>query len=190
MKNYKSRSKENIEKGNKWSVIAVYPPLPDATLFESDHHYQEIYLNNLKEYSWSGEVPFTIYFNSRQELYQIYSYLLDLGYSHIKVNDPCDERGDDTFRRYNSRVWLDEEYLELESANNFKGSKFQRIVYSWDFCFNRCGLVTLTVQVPIKYFSEFMNNIYDIRDLRYKLLILDKSSPYNLLSNLAKYTLI
>ena len=164
--------KKSIEmvKLNKWSVLAVHPELPETEIFMEDTHYREIYLNNIRYYSLSGEVPFIIYFNSRQEMYQIFSYFLDLGYNHIKINDPCDETGNDTFRRFNKRIWFSDSYLK---SLDFKDNMLFTI-HSGSYCLERYGLMSLTVRVPMKYFTNFLINVDNLKQLNYRVLKLRK----------------
>ena len=159
MKNLRSISKENISK-NFWSVISVVPEIPQDY---SDPHFFDVYCSTLKstDYFNGSSLQFHIYCNSRQEMYIIFSELLDHNFDHVRVNDPCDESGNDTFRRINKRLWFPYDDLKNEEIEFWDSSKF---------CIET--LPRLEVNVPctdIREFFEFITSLKSLNFMCFKL---------------------
>ena len=163
MKNLRSISKENISK-NFWSVFGIFPELPSQSFDKLEPHYREAYLSTLRHYSDHGLVKFKFYFNSRQEMYQIFSILLDHNYNHIIVSDPCDETGKDTFRRVNKRVWLNLDDYELEIKDAYD---YGEIVSSCRYGIEKY-YINLEVNIPISGIKNFISLIDSLGELGYK----------------------
>lgn len=159
MKDLKSISKENIDK-NFWSVISVVPEIPQDY---SDSHFFDVYCSTLKftDYFNGSSLKFHIYCNSRQEMYIIFSELLDHEFDHIKINDPCDESGKDTFRRINKRIWFPFDDLKAEEIEFWDSS---------GFCIET--LPRLEVNIPytdVKEFFDFINSLKSLNFMCFKL---------------------
>lgn len=111
MKTELKSKKEEMISNNYWSVFTVCPAFPEDY---SDPHFFDVYRSTLKGTDYFKGSAFRYYlgFNSREELYTVFVDLLDHGYRHIVVKDPCDERGDDTFRLINPRYWFSNKEIQ------------------------------------------------------------------------------
>ena len=159
MKNLRSIRKENISR-NFWSVISVVPEIPQDY---SDPHFFDVYCSTLKftDYFNGSSLQFHIYCNSRQEMYIIFSELLDHNFDHVTVNDPCDESGNDTFRRINKRLWFPYDDLKDEEVDYWDTS---------GFCIET--LPRLEVNIPyteVREFFDFVNSLKDLNFMCFKL---------------------
>ena len=94
-------------------------------------------------------------------MYIVFSELLDHNFDHVKVNDPCDESGNDTFRRINKRLWFPYDDLKSEEVDYWDTS---------GFCIET--LPSLDVNVPyacVREFFDFINSLKDLNFMSFKL---------------------
>lgn len=149
------KSKKSI-----FGIIKVWPELLHPEIKDEELEEKEKYTLGIISLN-KGQIQFEIYTNSREEVHEVFLYLLQRGYRHIKVvKDTSRKRSNGLKKKYS-----------LESLYNSKDV----------YLFNTLGSSNiLKVTIDISNLTKFKKDLYEF--IKYRTIWLDKTL-YNYFNN-------
>lgn len=161
---------------NRFSIISTYPKLP----YEYSPRVLDIWKNDfLRDQSMNKQLDIRIFFHSREELYEVYIYLLNSGWDDIIVKDINDDIEDPHY--YLRKVLAKRRWFNISDIVQ-KRSGYPSSVDSidWetaipgytelDLYASKTSFAYIDVRVNFKNIEKFIQDIKGLRALGYKNL--------------------